>query len=84
MSWSIDFIGTTDSIIVALKEHSTKIQDFSKIEYDAVLPHLISLVKQNFNVDLDPTLRITANGHSYGRQYQQCFVSIQPEYASFV
>ena len=47
----------------------------TKVEYDAELPHLIGLVKQNWNGDSDPVIKITASGHGHG-SYRVCTVAI--------
>lgn len=77
MSWSVTFIGKTDNIVKALEEQSTKFEGQSKTEFDAALPHLIGLVKQNYVINGDsPVLHLTASGHGYDT-YRQCMVSIQ-------
>lgn len=76
MSWSITYIGKAANISAALKEHSTKLQWPSKIEFDAALPHLVGLVEQNFNSENSPVMQLTASGHGHDN-YRQCAVSLQ-------
>lgn len=84
MSWSVTFIGKPDNIVKALEENSSKLSGQSKEEYDAALPHLIGLIKQNYNSKVDPALKLVASGHgaNYGdaegaQKYQQCTVSME-------
>lgn len=84
MSWSVTFIGTPDKVSAALDEHSQKIGDQSKIEFDEALPHLKGLVEQNFNKQFDsttPVIKLSASGSGYsvnGEQKQrQCSVTIE-------
>lgn len=76
MSWSVTFIGKTENIAKALEESSAKMQGASKVEFDAALPHLIGLVKENWNHGIDPIMKITASGHGHDT-YRQCTVSLE-------
>jgi len=78
MSWSIQLIGKTENLIKALEEKSKSLEGAgpSKVDFDAALPHLIGLVKQNYAQDGDPALMIEANGHGHDN-YRQCTVSIK-------
>lgn len=76
MSWSINFIGNPEKLVSALEEYSTKIDGKSKEEYDAALPHMVGLVKQNYNKAYPPVLRINASGHGY-TDYNNCMVEIK-------
>lgn len=76
MSWLITFIGHPEKIAVALEKHSESLDGQSKAEFDAALPHMVGLVKQNYNPDHEPVLKITASGHGYNR-YNTCTVSIE-------
>jgi hypothetical protein len=81
MSWSVTFIGHPENIVKALQQKSEELDGYSKAEYDLALPHLIGLVKQNFNKIIEPVIKITASGHGYGTdfepQYNTCQVSIE-------
>jgi hypothetical protein len=59
MSWSINKTGTPEEVVKAIEEHSNTISDQSKEEFDAALPHLIALVKENVGGSVD----ISASGH---------------------
>ena len=65
MSWSIGFIGRTSKVVEALENESRKLDGQSKVEYDASLPHLVGLVKNNFEQGEEPVVKITAAGHGY-------------------
>lgn len=88
MSWSINFIGKPQNVINALNEHSTKLSDYSKEEYDNALPHLVGLVSQNFNKDHNILIKIAASGHGYKangeEKYRTCAVTIEQIYGSLV
>jgi hypothetical protein len=47
MSWNVDKTGTPEEVVKALEEQSNTLTDQSKEEYDAVLPHLVALIKEN-------------------------------------
>jgi hypothetical protein len=82
MSWSINFIGKPDGIVKALEDHSAKLNGASKEEFDAALPHLIALVKENSNKNADCIVKLSGNGHAYfdkgEKQYGTCSVNIEP------
>jgi hypothetical protein len=79
MSWSVTFIGKPENVSKALKEHSEKIDGYSKIEFDAALPHLDGLVSQNFHANElhTPVIKITASGHGQKDSYGYCVCSIE-------
>lgn len=79
MSWSVTFIGWPENVSKALQEHSSKIDGYSKVEYDAALPHLDALVTQNFNsnAEYSPVVKITASGHGQKDSYGYCVSSIE-------
>lgn len=71
MSWSINMVGTPDKIVAALDAESGKMSGQSKIEFDAALPALKTLVSQNFdNRDESKriVLRLAANGSGQSKQ----------------
>lgn len=76
MSWSINFIGTSENIVKALQEHSTEITGVSKEEYDEALPHIEAIVKMNYNKDYPSVIKVSANGHAQKDKYSNCNVSI--------
>lgn len=95
MSWSINLIGKPANIVAALEEESGKLTGQSKVEFDDALPHIVSLVKQNFANEepyVEPVLMIEASGHGSAksddkgtRQVQrQCSVKIQHHYMRIV
>jgi hypothetical protein len=59
MSWAVYTKGTPEEVVKALEEHSNAISDQSKEEYDAALPHLIALVKEN----IGGSINLSAYGH---------------------
>jgi hypothetical protein len=63
MSWSIQFIGKPEKVVEALQKQSETMNGDSKVEYDAALPHLVGIVKENFG--FDTLLKIVASGHGY-------------------
>lgn len=82
MSWSIMLIGHPDKVVAALETESTKLSGKSKDEFDAALPHLVGLVRQNYNsaTDIQPVLSVQASGHGYENSegaYNNCIVTIQ-------
>lgn len=81
MSWSAYLIGTPDKVVDALEKQSENLSGQSKEEYDAALPHLVSLVKANSNVNGGPVIQIQASGSAYLQngetQNSTCNVSIQ-------
>lgn len=81
MSWSINFIGKPENIVTAIQEESKRLEGSgaSKTEYDAAMPNIIALVKQNFSDNEGyPILEISAYGHVSGSNYGSCTVSIKP------
>jgi hypothetical protein len=91
MSWNIDFIGNPENVVKALQENSAKLDGASKVEYDAVVPHLIGLVSQNFNSNkaVGIVVKVTASGHGYistdgTDQYRQCSASVEQLYGVLV
>jgi len=81
MSWSVILIGNPDNIVKALQQNSEKLNGTSKDEFDAALPHLIGLVKENSNKTQQPVLKLSASGHGYLRDsefdYKTCQVLIE-------
>lgn len=85
MSWSICFIGSPESIVGAMQKESENknITGQSKIEYNAALPYLVGLVRENFNTnpDVKVALKITASGYGYAQDgkdiYRTCSVTIE-------
>lgn len=79
MSWSVTFIGKPENVSKALKEHSDKIDGYSKIEYDAALPHLDALISQNFNANSPDSMvvKINASGHGQKDTYGYCVCAIE-------
>ncbi len=77
MSWSVNLIGTPDNISKSLEKTSTELAGKSKEEFDAALPHMIGLVKQNYNAsNPNLALNLIASGHGYDG-YNSCFVRIE-------
>lgn len=71
MSWSISLVGKPENIVKALEEESPKLTGQCKLEYDEALPHLVGLVKQNFQNDpasrlLDMELEASGSGWAKG------------------
>lgn len=62
MSWSVGFVGKPENVAAALEKESGNMSGQSKAEYDAALPHLVALVKENFGPNPN-MIRITASGH---------------------
>lgn len=79
MSWSVTFIGKPENVSKALKEHSSKIDGYSKEEFDAALPHLDALVSQNFNTQHPEAVvvKLVASGHGQKDLYGYCVSSIE-------
>jgi hypothetical protein len=85
MSWSISFIGTADKLVEALDNQSNILTGASKEEFDAVKPHIIGIVNQNYNKkegSTQPTLRVVANGHGYKGPDQE-YVNANVEVKTF-
>lgn len=88
MSWSISFVGIPEKVEVALLEQSDKLSGASKEEYDAALPHLVALVRQNMGTP-SPIVRLTASGYGWSKtelqpEYRQCSVQIEQLYGALV
>jgi hypothetical protein len=81
MSWSVNFIGTPEKIASALQKQSESLSGQSKEEFDEVLPHMVGLVKQNYNKTSEPVLKISASGHRFSGHghdtYCNCTVHIE-------
>jgi hypothetical protein len=75
MSWSITAQGLPEQVEKLLLDHSNVETGDSKTEYDAALPHLIGLVKQNYDSS-GRQIQVLANGHGYGG-YRNCNVTIR-------
>lgn len=76
MSWSANYIGNPLNIVEALKKQSESISGKSKEELDAALPHIADLLKQNYNKNAEPVLRLSASGHGHDG-YNTCSVNIE-------
>lgn len=71
MSWSVGFMGKPENVAKALEDYVAKMTDGqTKIEYEAALPHMVALVKENFGDDT-AVVRIEANGHGYANNGEQ-------------
>lgn len=73
MSWSISFFGTAEKVAEAIEGAGAEMTGQSKLEYEAAAPHLVALVRENFqNGPGDPPLvRINAGGHGYAEGDKQ-------------
>lgn len=76
MSWSAYYIGTPTKIVEALEEQSKNSHGSVKAEFDAALPHMVGLIKQNTGADKEPILSISANGSAWGG-HSSCTVDIK-------
>ncbi len=66
MSWSVNIVGKSENVIQKLNDYSEKFKDESKKEYDDALPHLVAIVKQNFDNNSDNRfVKVEASGHGY-------------------
>jgi hypothetical protein len=87
MSWSVSVIGKPANVCAELGKQSEALNGQSKIEFDAALPHLLALVKENFG-SIEPTIHLRASGHGSaqeGKQVQRtCSVSIEPTWTKLV
>lgn len=81
MSWSANYVGTPEKIIEALTKDAARQSGKSKEEFDAALPHMVGLLKQNHNSNGVVIVKIDANGHGYsseqGNTYGTCNVEIK-------
>jgi hypothetical protein len=90
MSWGISLIGKAVNVATALDDHSTKLEGQSKVEFDAALPALRTLVLENFGKESypEPVIRLDASGTGYAREGEQmsrnCTVKIEPFYSKLV
>ena len=64
MSWQVQFIGSPENVAKALEAESLRLSDQSKEEFDAALPHMVGLVKENFSPS-PIMVKLTALGHGY-------------------
>jgi hypothetical protein len=66
MSWSVEFVGKVSQVVEDLTKHSEALEGQSKLEYDSALPHLVGVVKENFNNEgEEPSVKISAYGHGW-------------------
>ena len=77
MSWSVITKGTAEEVVKHLEDQSNMLDGQSKEEFDAALPHLIALVKEN----TPGTVNLAAFGHGVkdgeGKYYDKsCTVNI--------
>jgi hypothetical protein len=86
MSWSISFIGKPEKVVEALEAHSNKLSDYSKVEYDKVLPSIVNIIQQNFGFDY--LVKVDASGHGHISdgvpQNSQCKVNVDLMYGVLV
>ena len=76
MSWNISIIGAPENVVKALEEESGKLSGQCKVEFDGALPHLVGLVKQNFNDfartgSRDQIIKLDAAGFGHAQGDQQ-------------
>ena len=92
MSWNVEIIGKPVDVVVELQAQSARETGQCKVEFDAALPHMIGLVKQNF-VDPSgryylPLIRLYASGSGIcesDKQVQRnCTVKVEPFYGKLV
>lgn len=87
MSWSITLIGRPEKVVEALNEQSAKMQGQSKVEFDSVLPALITLAQQNFGTE-GWLIKVTGSGHGStmdGVQIERyCTASVERVYGVLV
>lgn len=67
MTWSINFIGTPANIAAALERHSKNLTGASSVEYDAVKPHIVGILNQNYGTT-PAMMKVIAKGHGYEAQ----------------
>jgi hypothetical protein len=84
MSWSITAAGRPESVVKAIEEMSAKQTGQCKVEFDAAMPAMIALVRQNFNnaPGSEAGVKLQAHGSGYSREGAQiqrsCKVSVEP------
>lgn len=89
MSWSVMCAGTPDKVAEALEKYAEKQTGYCKAEFDAALPNLIGLVRQNvmtpdypYEPKSQPVIRLEAYGSGTwvdGKLVQgHCSVKIEP------
>jgi hypothetical protein len=59
MSWSVTTSGTAEEVVKYLEDQSQILTDQNKEEFDAALPHIVALVKEN----IPGTVNLNAYGH---------------------
>lgn len=89
MSWSLQLFGKVSKVAAALDAFSEKLTGASKVEYDAVKPHLIGAVNQNVDLVTEPLVSISASGHGSvdgtGKIVQnQCQVEVKRVYGDIL
>lgn len=69
MSWSVSMVGEPAGIELELVAESARQSGQCKVEFDAALPHLIGLVRENYRVESEhsqwagtPVLSLVASG----------------------
>ncbi|MGD9644298.1 MAG: hypothetical protein AB7U73_01210 [Pirellulales bacterium] len=96
MSWSFNAIGKPELIAQALEQESAKLSGQCKLEFDDALPHLTSLLRQNFAQHgsgyHEPLIEFSASGSGSAKSVpdgdtvkteqmqRSCSVTIKPLY----
>lgn len=74
MSWSTSATGTPDEVVDHLTKYGATLTGQSKVEFDAALPHLTGLVKENFDNtpgQAPSKLSLSAYGSGFAKDGQQ-------------
>lgn len=90
VDWRISCIGDPESVVAYLYQEAQKLSGQARREYDDALPHLVGLVKNNFNAEhpeKTPILKLTAcgdgsadkeeHGFDYFDRRRICVVSLE-------
>lgn len=96
MSWSVNFVGKPEAIAKEMEAYSSVLTGESKTEYDAALPHMTAILRQNFTWDESsyplPIIRFNASGHGIHvlladgqkQTFGQCSVSMETLYGKLL
>lgn len=88
MSWSVSLIGKPENVVAALKEEVAKHEGQSRLEFEAALPALETLVRENFGTP-EPIVRLMASGSGYAKGEEQIqrsltITALEPLYTRIV
>ena len=86
MSWSVNMVGVSAAIAEALPKEAEKHDGQSRLEFEAALPHLLGIIRENFVANQgvsEAVLHLEASGHGHVRDGLQIQRSLRVKLDSF-